>query len=604
MDDAAAIGQSGAGAIMMKQAGRCVVVSFAALDGDPYERVRETGSYVSRDLDDVAAWGPTLRAVADPRSDLFGRVSDWYYLCHPSTTENPKRITARSSREVAEDTRLAIDRHLPLEKRPRFHTPAWDTARPPHDHADIFRFVCRQLHEVRHAHPTAQVVLVLSSGTQAMHAALLLAGSTGVIDGPVRLVQVERREGARLRPSSPIVDVTLKVDTVLHVARETTPTLPGADRAPDPGYDQASSPALRGMLDQARRAASVPFPILLRGERGTGKSTLASFIRAWSPFRDPKKDRQWPSVACGQFPDPEILMVELCGSVEGAYTGVRKRAGLLALADGDTLFLDEIHDMSEANQRMVIRVLEEHRYYQVGSTTPSRSTFRLISGTNVSDGELQRRLCADFYDRIRDIELTVPPLRECREDLPWMWEAAWRRVAAAASVVPTLVDPHAGRIHEALAAHALPGNWRDLRRLAVQIAVMARDESKMSGVELSRLLDDFRAAQDGAGAWQSLTRSRLSKRDAGYLASLEQRLGPALSLLWEACNRGELPRAFLEAELGNRYRARRAADFISRVFPDEWSNVGEPQPSRGGQGGNWAHTVRPNGAQRRRKLVK
>ena len=542
-----------------------VIVGFPALHADPYPRDPATGRPLSGPTNEPAGWGPTLRALADPCSDLFGRVSDWYCLCHPSVLA---RDVAKTGASVAHETKEALSRHVDVNVRPRFHVVEWQTERPPTDHADIFDRVCRELRTVRRAHPNAELVLVLSAGTQAMHAALLLAGSIGVVDGPVRLVQVERGEGARLRAHRPIVDVTLKIESVLQLARETRPAFPATDAAPSIDYDQARSDALRRTLELAKRAAEVPFPILLRGERGVGKSTLAALIRAWSPYRNPKRDREWPSLACGQFPDPETLRAELCGSVKGAFTGVEDRQGLLALADRDTLFLDEIHDLGEDNQRMLIRLIEEHRYYRVGERTPSTSRFRLISGTNQPDSSLRARLASDFLDRIRDIEITVPPLRECKEDLPWMWEAAWRRVASEAHIDPKTVDPHTDTICAAIACSALPGNWRDLRRLAVHLAVTCRAEAALRPATVKNALA---VLEDGQ---QSINASiALNGKQRLYHSRLEHKLGPGLERFWQSCEKGDGPRHALETMLGTRHRASRAEAFIREVYPQRWDET-------------------------------
>jgi DNA-binding NtrC family response regulator len=568
-----------------KPQAKAVAVSFAALDGDPYPRVRQTGRYVHGPSADPAQWGPTLRAVADPRSELFGRLSDWYYLCHPVVTAGAREV-GRAAREVAEDTRQAITAHVPPEARPRFHVVTWETDRPPHDHADLWRVVKEELRRVRERHSAAEIVIVLSSGTAAMHAILFLAGSVGLVDGPIRLVQVERGEGARLRAEKPIVDVTLKIETVLQIARETVPVNPGADATPGFEYDKAKSPALQRALEDARRAARVPFPILLRGERGVGKSTLAALIRAWSPFRKPARDREWPAVACGQFTDPGRLMVELCGSVKGAFTGAETREGLLALADHDTLFLDEIHDMSEANQRLMIRLLEDGVYYPMGSPRPRTSRFRLITGTNRPDAVLHACLAPDFYDRIRDLEIEVPPLRECREDLPWMWEAAWGQVAFRAGLDAKELDGHHERVVEALHGDPLPGNWRDLRRLAVRLAVHVHAEGRPTPKAVQSLLSAFfpHPAERG-GAAPVRVRSAggprlLLKREQDQLRRLEEQLGPNLERLWEACEGGAAPRLALVHLLGDRHRAVRAEKFIPKIFPEQWATFSRSSITR------------------------
>jgi DNA-binding NtrC family response regulator len=553
---------------------KAVVVSFAARDGDPYARVVRTGQFYPGASDDPLQWGPTLRALTDTRSELYGRVSDWYYLCHPAETGGTREV-GRTAAEVARDTKRAIAKHLPAEARPHFHIVEWKTDRPPNDHKDLFETARRELLLVRAAHPGKELVLVLSSGTAPMAAVLLLVGSVGIVDGPIRLVQVERNEGARLRAEKPVVDVTLKLETVLQIASRTTPATPLIDEIPTSGYHQARSPALRHALEQARIAARLPFPVLLRGERGVGKSRLATVIRAASSYRKPERDRKWPAVACGQFPDPQRLMVELCGSVKGAFTGAENHSGLLALAHEDTLFLDEIHDLSAANQRVIIRTLEDKKYYRVGSNSPLTSDFRLITGTNQPDEVLGNCLTPDFFDRIRDIEIRVPPLRDCREDLPWMWHVMWRHVAARAGLnARELDDNQHARIVHTVERHELAGNWRDLRRLAIRLAVIVHGDGQVSASAMSAALEAFFANEGGipSGMPAAARRSRrlMTKQQTRRQAELETRLGAGFQDFWRRCDGGEVPRVVLQELLGNRDRAARAEKFIARTFPERW----------------------------------
>ncbi len=549
---------------------KSALVTFCALDGDPYNRMRLTGEYIESDHDDPSHWGPTLRTLAHPRSPFLGKISDVYYLCHPARSGGSRRKGA-SAQDIAPEMLRALERHIPSECRPQFHAVRLAAVGPPNDHSELFDIVVHELRAIRARHIGTEVVLQLGAGTAPMHAALLMAGSVGVIDGPIRIVQAERGQGTRSRPDRPTTEVTLTLDTVLRVARRTVARGVGADEAPTISLDQARSEQLRAALAEAYRAAQVPFPVLLRGERGVGKSTIAQLIRAAGPYRKASLDKAWPSVACGQFTDPDRLTIELCGSVKGAFTGAQDRWGLLKQANGDTLFLDEIQDLDPRSQRAIIRVIESGSYYRLGEDKPSHSRFRLICGTNQPNRVLLTRLGLDFYDRIRDIEIWLPPLRECREDLSWMWREAWSRIACQCNLEPqVLSDESNNRLIQGLREHPLPGNWRDLRRIAVKVALVLRDGGNLRSVPMSKLLppadvDNETACPHGATAPARLA----NKRDATHYQRLEAILGSGLSSFWRRCA-SEPPAVVLQELLGDRHRAKRAMMFIRRVHSGQW----------------------------------
>ena len=229
---------------------------------------------------------------------------------------------------------------------------------------------------------------------------------------------------------------------------------------------------------EAHRFAQIKVPVLLLGERGTGKTTLAHWMRSNSPFRKEDIDRGWPAVACGQYTS-ELLRSELFGHKKGAFTGAdRDKDGLLVKADGDTLFLDEIGDLSADNQRQLIKALEEKTYDPIGSTQPKESDFRLLAATNLDMDELQKRLSPDFLDRISYLTLRLPPLREIADELDWLWPSAYRTAiprAGASERRGQFAQQHHDHIVAKLKQHPLPGNTRDLFRVAYRILAARSD---------------------------------------------------------------------------------------------------------------------------------
>ena len=246
-------------------------------------------------------------------------------------------------------------------------------------------------------------------------------------------------------------------------------------------WDPASfrTERMKRLFAEARRFAGLNVPVLLLGERGTGKTTLASWIRLHSRSRQKAKDPHWPAVACGQY-SPETMRAELFGYKKGAFTGATQdKEGLLRAADGDTLFLDEVGDVSRDLQRLLIKALEEKEYVPLGAETPHKSDFRLLTATNVQPSELRERLDADFLDRISYLELQLPPLREIRGELPWLWQGVCERAFRQLGLdgpAPELDTKLNQNIVAAFERHPLSGNLRDLFKVAYRLLAALTDE--------------------------------------------------------------------------------------------------------------------------------
>jgi serine/threonine-protein kinase PknK len=224
-------------------------------------------------------------------------------------------------------------------------------------------------------------------------------------------------------------------------------------------YDRivGRSEAMRTVLRLADRVTDLSVPVLVRGESGTGKELLARAIH----YNGPRRGSPFVSENCAAIPEG-LLESELFGHVRGAFTGAdRDATGLFELARGGTLLLDEIGDMSASMQGKILRVLEEEAIRKVGGREPIPVDFRLISATNRDLETLleEGRFREDLYYRIKVVEITVPPLRERREDIPALVDHALGRVAAETASPARIVDAEAMGL---LTAHAWPGNVREL----------------------------------------------------------------------------------------------------------------------------------------------
>jgi DNA-binding NtrC family response regulator len=489
-----------------------VLVTWLATRNDPFERVKSGGPF--RETPEGWVPGPTLTLLTDPASPYANRVTDVVML-RQSGSEASMHDSIYGELVAALAERAPTVRLYP-------HTWVHDD---PTDHAAIYDWLRTLLPRLRRQFRGRELVVHLSPGTAAMHTVWVLMAETGFIEAPYTAVQSFRADERKGRPA--VVPLSLGVDTFFKRWQETRPAT-AAEHDNGVLWDprQFRSPRLRALYDDARRVARLKVPVLILGERGTGKTTLASWIRFRSPFRRPELDTAWPAVPCGQY-TPETMRAELFGYVAGAFTDAKKdRAGLLERANSDTLFLDEIGDVSRDLQRLLIKVLEEGVYQPLGSVEVKRTDLRLLTATNLPPDALRERIDADFLDRIRAFTLTVPPLREVPEELDWLWPTVLEEAATRAGAhgrYARLTPAQNAHFLLALRAHPLPGNVRELFRVAWRfLAARADDDAPLTvrdAVDYSlQALDGVAPDVDGAVA-RTLARTFADRRpiDASLL---------------------------------------------------------------------------------------
>jgi DNA-binding NtrC family response regulator len=227
------------------------------------------------------------------------------------------------------------------------------------------------------------------------------------------------------------------------------------------------------VVEQAVGFARIPRPILIRGERGTGKELLARLVHAASP----RRDKPYLIVNCGAFQD-ELLVSHLFGHERGAFTGaVDRRAGVFERAHGGTLFLDEIANLSRHAQARLHRVVEYGTFERVGGTEPIQVDVRVVAATNADlKGLIERgEFMPDLYDRLRFAEIVLPPLRERRDDIPLLIRHFVERLHEE------LPDLGEARFSDAatrdLVAYQWPGNVRELKNVIERLYVSDRDRT-------------------------------------------------------------------------------------------------------------------------------
>ena len=183
-----------------------------------------------------------------------------------------------------------------------------------------------------------------------------------------------------------------------------------------------ASDSMAAVCNLARKAAVTDLPVLIQGETGTGKELMARAVHFFST----RKGFPFLAQNCGALPD-ELLQSELFGHKRGAYTGaVSDRLGLFPAADGGTVFLDEISDVSPAFQVSLLRFLQEGEVKPLGTHQTRHCNVRIIAASNQNLKELveQKRFRRDLYYRLRGFELNIPPLRERVDDIPVLAEHA------------------------------------------------------------------------------------------------------------------------------------------------------------------------------------
>jgi NtrC-family two-component system response regulator AlgB len=234
---------------------------------------------------------------------------------------------------------------------------------------------------------------------------------------------------------------------------------------------ETSSPRMHAVLDVLARAATFDVAVLLRGENGTGKGVLARALHAQSP----RRDRPFVVVNCPTLSE-DLLASELFGHARGAFTGaVRDQEGRVEAAEGGTVFLDEIAEISPGLQAKLLRFLQEKRFERVGETRTRTADVRVVAATNRElDAEVKAgRFREDLLYRLNVMEIVVPPLRERPEDILPLARAFARFFARQAGRAAPDLSPATERL---LVGYPWPGNVRELRNAIERALILARGQ--------------------------------------------------------------------------------------------------------------------------------
>lgn len=308
------------------------------------------------------------------------------------------------------------------------------------------------------------------------------------------------------------------------------------------------SPALNDLLTMARAAAPTDSTVLLLGETGTGKELLADMIHALS------KRRQKPCIKVNCAAIPETLVEsEFFGVERGAFTGADKsRPGYLELAAGGTLFLDEIGDLPLPMQGKFLRVLQEKKCFRIGGMKEYAVDFRLIAATNRNLREMvaDREFREDLFYRVNVVPLTIPPLRERREDIPLLVTHFQKRLEQAGVGGKVSFTPEA---LEALHIYDYPGNVRELKNIVEQltvrfpgetisprhIPVSLRKDSMLGNIFESFAVD--KPLRDAVAEFEARYIEKVLKGTGGNKSHAARILGLSRQMLWEKIRRAREP---------------------------------------------------------------
>ena len=332
-------------------------------------------------------------------------------------------------------------------------------ARMPRSRADVYLLDVRLpdgngidlLHALRRAVNEAPVIMISGHGTIADAVAATRGGAFDFLEKPLG------RDRLLLALKNALDQAALQEENArLRELLGEAPRMIGAGSA------------FQRVVEQAGQVARSDARVLLVGESGTGKELIAAFMHRQSPFAS----GPFIKVNCAAIP-VDLLESELFGHEKGAFTGAAaSRRGKFELADGGTIFLDEVGDLHEASQAKLLRVLQSGEFQRVGGEDSLRVAVRVISATNHDLAALvrQRRFREDLYYRLSVVPIRVPPLRERPEDIRPLAEYFMEDFRLRNNFRPKQIDD---RVFDLLCAYRWPGNVRELRNTIERMAIMS-----------------------------------------------------------------------------------------------------------------------------------
>jgi DNA-binding NtrC family response regulator len=312
------------------------------------------------------------------------------------------------------------------------------------------------------------------------------------------------------------------------------------------------NPKLLEALETAEKAAPTGLPVLIDGESGTGKELMARVIHA----NGDRANRPFISVNCGAIPD-NLLESELFGHCKGAFTGaVSDRKGKFESAHTGTIFLDEIGELPLAGQVKLLRVLEAHEVQRVGSDQPIRVDTRVVAATNRNLRKMSEegRFREDLYYRLGVIHVTLPPLRERKDEIPLLFQFFGHE---AAEVLKRRPIEMSRRLRTFLLDYTYPGNIRELRNIIYRLSCLAGQTADVEHLppDIRPAAQAKRSADVAAGdegpmlSGDALSEAKRAASDLAEREFLERGLHEVGGIVVELAKRCNMNRSHLQVLL-------------------------------------------------------
>jgi DNA-binding NtrC family response regulator len=314
------------------------------------------------------------------------------------------------------------------------------------------------LRTTRALHPTTAVILMTAFGSVSTAVEAMKIGAFDYVQKPFEIEEMEVK-----------IEKALEVNRLKHELEY----LRGTQQE---SYEferiVGSSAALQRVLDIVRKVAKSNTTVLIRGETGTGKELIAGAIH----HNSLRTSRNFVKVNCAALQE-NLLESELFGHERGAFTGADKqRIGRFEQADGGTMFLDEIGDMSPSTQAKILRVLQEHEFERLGGTRTLRVDVRLIAATNRDLSEMVQtgQFREDLYYRLNVVSIEMPPLRERKDDIVPLANTFIRRFSGE---LKKKIDGLDAESQKTLMRYNWPGNIRELENTIERAMLLAEGRS-------------------------------------------------------------------------------------------------------------------------------